>query len=59
MDRQITADTAPALGDIRQMGPGETVWLAAGVEGRRDWGRYLDALATATTRGVDVRWVRA
>lgn len=54
----MSVHSAPALGDIRTMGQGDTVWLAEGVEDREDWGRYLDALATATTRGVDVRWIR-
>lgn len=58
MERRMTADTAPALGDIRQMGHGDTVWLSPGVDDRGDWGRYLDALASAVTRGTDVRWVR-
>jgi hypothetical protein len=40
------------------MGRGDTVVLAAGVEGRKDWGRYLDALASALSRGVEVRWSR-
>lgn len=31
MERRMTADTAPALGDIRQMGHGDTVWLSPGL----------------------------
>jgi hypothetical protein len=54
----LSLEAAPALGDIRTMGEGDTLWLSPGVEGRKDWGRYLDAAAAATTRGADVRWVR-
>ncbi|QPB09570.1 hypothetical protein CPT_Sycamore_030 [Streptomyces phage Sycamore] len=58
MERRMTPDAAPALGDIRAMGTGDTVWLSPGVDGRNDWGRYLDALSSAVTRGAEVRWVR-
>jgi hypothetical protein len=54
----VSVRSAPALGDIRAMGKGETVWLTEGVESRKDWGRYLDALSSAITRGVEVRWIR-
>jgi hypothetical protein len=58
MERRLSLEAAPALGDVRAMGEGDTLWLSPGVEGRKDWGRYLDAAAAATTRGADVRWVR-
>jgi len=60
MGRQvgISGTAAPALGDLRALGPGDIAWLYAGVEQRADWSRYLDALANAVTRGADVRWVR-
>lgn len=58
MERRITGDGAPALGDIRTLGEGDTVWLSPGVDDRPDWGRYLDALAHAITRGTEVRWIR-
>lgn len=54
----VSAKAAPALGDIRALGPGDVVWLRDGVQGRPDWGRYLDALGFAIARGADVRWVR-
>lgn len=54
----VSAESAPALGDIRAAESGVTVWLRPGVERRKDWGRYLDALVSAITRGVDVRWAR-
>jgi hypothetical protein len=54
----VSVRSAPALGDIRAMGKGDTVWLTEGVESRKDWGRYLDALSSAITRGVEVRWIR-
>lgn len=57
MRRLLSLEAGPALGDIRLMGAGDVVWLAEGVEERKDWGRYLDALASAVTRGAEVRWV--
>jgi hypothetical protein len=57
MDRKITATTAPALGDVRAMGTGETVWLVRGAETRKDWPRYADAIGGAASRGADIRWV--
>ncbi|MBD0712570.1 hypothetical protein BU196_00440 [Streptomyces sp. CBMA370] len=58
MDRKLTADAAPALGDVRQMGHGDTLWLAQGVRTRPDWSRYTDAIGGAVARGADARWVR-
>lgn len=58
MHKYITADAAPALGDVRQMGAGDVVWLAPGAPGREDWGRCVNALAHAVRRGADARWVR-
>lgn len=57
MDRLITATNSPAFGDIRRMGAGDTVWLAEAAKGRADWGRCLDALTAAISRGVSVRWL--
>ena len=58
MQYVITASAGPALGDIRGLGAGDTVWLREGVTGRRDWSRYVDALVSALTRGAEVRWLR-
>lgn len=58
MDKAITADAAPAMGDVRTMGIGDTLWLEGGVWNRRDWGRYVFVIAEAVSRGADVRWVR-
>ncbi len=58
MDKYIAADAAPALGDVRQMSSGDTVWLARDACCRRDWGRFIDAVAHAVRRGADARWVR-
>jgi hypothetical protein len=54
---RLGRDSGPALGDIRALGPGDAVWLSAGVQQRPDWGRYLDALSGAITRGAEVRWL--
>ncbi|WP_330174535.1 hypothetical protein OG875_13875 [Streptomyces sp. NBC_01498] len=58
MDIRITGATAPALGDVRGLGRGDTLWLEAGARDRRDWGRYVDAVAQAVHRGADARWAR-
>ncbi|RCH68734.1 hypothetical protein DT019_08650 [Streptomyces sp. SDr-06] len=59
MDRRVSHDTAPALGDLRKLGHGDTIWLQADARQRKDWTRYADALATAIARGADVRWFHA
>lgn len=58
MDRRIGNLVAPALGDVRSMGEGDTVWLTPEAPQRKDWPRYTDALMVALTRGADVRWAR-
>ena len=56
-DKMITATSAPALGDVRAYGTGDTVWLAPDARSRKDFGRYVDALAAALSRGADIRWM--
>ena len=53
----ISAESAPALGDVRALAPGQTIWLMPGAEQRKDWGRYTEAFAQAVARGADVRWI--
>lgn len=55
MEKRITYRDAPALGDVRQMGKGDTLWLHANVEQREDWGRYADAIAAAVGHGAEIR----
>ncbi|QPB09792.1 hypothetical protein CPT_Shady_031 [Streptomyces phage Shady] len=55
MERRITYANAPALGDVRNMGEGDTLWLHANVNQRADWSRYADAIACAVSRGAEVR----
>jgi hypothetical protein len=52
---KITYENAPALGDLRALSEGDTVWLTANARQRKDWPRYADALAVAVTRGAEVR----
>lgn len=54
MELEITADRAPALGDVRQLGRGDTLRLRAGWMTRADWLRYLAAAAHAVARGARV-----
>lgn len=58
MERAIKAGAYPAMGDIRQMGPGDTLWLESAVRNSPEWCRYGDAVRHAVSRGADVRWVR-
>lgn len=58
MQHKISADAAPALGDIRAMGAGDTLFIVPGADRRADWSRYADAIGGAVTRGADARWVR-
>ena len=58
MDMRIGWLIAPALGDVRALGEGDTVWLTPESTQRDDWPRYLDALAAAIAAGTDVRWLR-
>lgn len=53
---RISRDCAPALGDVRQLGPGDWISLGPGANERADWPRYLDAIAAAISRGAEVRW---
>jgi hypothetical protein len=55
--RLITYTGSPALGDIRAMGRGDTVYLTEATPDREDWGRILDALSAAISRGASVRWL--
>jgi hypothetical protein len=55
MDRHITGSHAPAMGDVRVMGTGDTVWLHEGATGRPDWPRMVDAIGAAISRGAEVR----
>jgi hypothetical protein len=47
---------APALGDVRALTSGDTVFIVKGATDRGDWGRYLDALGVAITRGASITW---
>jgi hypothetical protein len=55
MELGISGTAAPALGDLRALKAGDTVWVYADANGRADWARYADAIVTAVTRGADVR----
>jgi len=59
MVRSVSASSAPALGDVRAMGEGDTVVLGDGAVQRRDWPRYAEAIMAAVSKGAEVRWLRA
>ena len=56
MNMKLSVDYAPAMGDVRTLGTGDTLWLIRGAEKRPDWPRYTDAIAQAVGRGADARW---
>lgn len=51
MIHEITADTAPPLGDVRELSAGDELYLCDGWRTRPDWLRYLAAAAHAMGRG--------
>lgn len=54
----IRKDHAPALGNVRELGRGDTIVIVNGASVRPDWARYLDAIGQAVTNGADVRQVK-
>ena len=58
MDKQISAEAAPGIADVRNMKREDTLWILAGAEQRKDWARYAEAIGGAVARGAEVRWVR-
>lgn len=59
MVKRISRANAPALGDIRALRSGDVVFLDPTARERPDWARYLDAIAAAVARGVDIIWEAA
>ncbi|WP_406324053.1 hypothetical protein [Streptomyces niveus] len=43
---------APALGDIRQAGPGDLVYIRPAACSRKDFPKYWEAAGVALTRGA-------
>jgi hypothetical protein len=58
METRIGRLVAPAMGDVRAMGVGDTIWITPEAPLRADWSRYADALTVALLRGADIRWAR-
>jgi hypothetical protein len=50
----ISLGSAPALGDVRLAKRGDVIVIIEGATARKDWGRYLDAISAAITRGATV-----
>lgn len=53
---RITADQAPAPGDIRALGAGSVILLRPSARDRQDWTSILSALPNAIARGAEVLW---
>lgn len=58
MQYRFSANAAPALGDVRAMGPGDSLLIFPDANQRADWSRYADAIGGAVSRGADAKWVR-
>jgi len=48
----------PAMGDVRALGPGDTLRIEPAIRESAEWCRYVDAVRHAVSRGADVSWVR-
>jgi hypothetical protein len=44
--------SAPALGDIRDAGPGDLIYIRPAATSRRDFPKYWEAAGVALTRGA-------
>lgn len=54
----VWIQSAPPLGDLRELPEGSTVYLHPTARDRKDWGRYQEAIGAAVGRGVNVQWMR-
>lgn len=50
----ITKTQAPALGDVRALGRGDVAYVDHDTNQRKDWGRIVEALAAAVSKGASV-----
>lgn len=57
MDQRVRVGNLPAMGNVRAMGEGDTLWLEPPIRESAEWCRYVDAVRQAVTRGADVRWL--
>ena len=49
---QIDVAMAPALGDIRELGEGDWIYIGNSATSREDWPRLWAAVGVAFTRGA-------
>ncbi|WP_043477464.1 hypothetical protein [Kitasatospora sp. MBT66] len=59
MTYRIGLGIAPALGDLRTAGPGDTIVFLHDARERPDWPRYWEAAAVAVFRGAALTAVTA
>ena len=52
----IRKNTSPALGDIRSLSAGDAIALTADARERKDFGRIVDAIGSAVSKGAEVVW---
>jgi hypothetical protein len=45
---------APALGDVREAGPGDLIYIRPAATSRRDFPKYWEAVGVALARGAFV-----
>ncbi|MBA0054314.1 hypothetical protein E0L36_26720 [Streptomyces sp. AJS327] len=53
----IRLESAPALGDVRQLPAGSWIYVFPNAKERPDWARYLDAITSAVAGGSSVSWL--
>lgn len=56
--RLVDDTTAPALGDIRDAGPGDRICIRSAATRRPDFPKIWEAAGVALTRGADVYVMR-
>lgn len=54
----IESAGAPALGDLREAGPDDVVYIFRDATTRADWSRYWDAIGVAFARGAQLSIIR-
>ncbi|MEU1074330.1 MULTISPECIES: hypothetical protein [unclassified Streptomyces] len=50
----IESVAAPALGDVRDAGPDDLIYIRSDAVDRRDWSKYWEAAGVALARGAFV-----
>lgn len=52
----VSPEVQPALGDLRALGEGDIIVCRRSVRTLPVWPRYVEALASAVSKGADITW---